>query len=82
MNTDLLIKITQTLLLFSIVVLLVYAWLVVIPEQTELFEQCETKTLCENNILMGEICDKYEPDLLEEFNFSIPQELSELLETQ
>lgn len=66
MNVDRLMKIANLLIMAAIVVLLAYAWLVAIPEQTILFKACEEKVLCQQKILKGRVCDKYE------FNYSIP----------
>lgn len=54
------IKIGMAIINLIIIGLLLYAWIVVIPEQTKLFKDCKEKILCENKILKGEVCDKYE----------------------
>lgn len=60
MNRDIITKALNIILLSAIVVLLTYAWLYAIPEQTELFKQCEEKILCQRGILEGQLCDDYE----------------------
>lgn len=59
MNVDRLLKLITLLCMVAIIVLLLYAWFVAIPEQTELFKACEEKVLCQNKILTGAVCDRY-----------------------
>lgn len=71
MNADRLIRIVTLLCMAAIVVLLLYAWLVAIPEQTKLFKQCEEKILCQNKMLTGQACRRYEADTYIDSNFLI-----------
>jgi len=59
---DRVIKVATLLILILIAGLLIYAWVVAIPEQTALFKACEEKVLCQNKILKGAVCDRYEAD--------------------
>ena len=68
---DRVIKIITLLILIVIAGLLLYAWLVAIPEQTKLFKQCEEKILCENKMLKGAVCDRYNASTYIITNFSI-----------
>lgn len=65
------IKLINTALMLAILACLLYAWFVAIPEQTKLFKQCEEKILCENKMLTGQVCKRYEADTYIDSNFSI-----------
>jgi len=60
MSLNIILKIANLVILSVVAALLAYAWLYAIPEQTELFKQCEEKILCQRGILKGQLCKDYE----------------------
>lgn len=56
------LKLINTLIMLAILGCLVYAWIVAIPEQTALFKACEERVLCENKILTGRACERYQAE--------------------
>jgi len=59
MDRDKAIQIFDHLITAVSLILLIYAFVVVIPTEKALLENCSERVLCENNMLKGRICDKY-----------------------
>jgi len=59
MNNQNIFRIIEIISLIGILLCLIHAWVIIIPEQTRLLKQCEEKILCEKGMLKGRICDIY-----------------------